>query len=120
MKSFLALSFIICFAGNVILCGAPGADLSAKIIGKWLGPRKFVVFMADGTWGVQRNEESEVDSKQRRWRVTGDKLTMRYPSNNGVETAHFTIVLLTDEKLILKIGDYAEDYKRVRENGSRR
>jgi len=116
MRSFLALSFIICFAGNVILCGAPGADLSAKIIGKWLGPRKLWVFMADGTWGVQRNEESEVDSKQRRWSVNGDKLTMSYPSDNAVETAHFTIVLLTDEKLILKSGDYTVEYERVPEN----
>lgn len=80
---------------------------SEKIVGCWLGPRKFEIYHADGTWGVKRNEDAPEDIRGRRWQIEGDKLILKYPSsNNGFETAVFTIISCTEHELVLDADGY--------------
>ena len=87
-------------------------DYSKRILGCWLGPRKFNVYHADGTWGVKRNEDAPENVRGRRWRVDGNKLILTYPGDHGLETATYTIVLCTPHKLILDANGYRQEYTR--------
>jgi hypothetical protein len=85
----------------LVFSAASSHDHSKLIVGCWLGPRKFDVYHADGTWGVKRNEDAPEDIRGRRWRVEGDELFLTFPGDNGMETAAYTIVSCTEQKLIL-------------------
>jgi len=90
-------------------------DYAKKIIGCWLGERKFDVYHADGTWGFKRNEEAPEDVGGR-WRVEGDKLIITGQTDDGYSTATCTIISCTDHTLILEIDGYREQYKRYSED----
>jgi hypothetical protein len=87
-------------------------DYSKAIIGGWLGPRKFEVYHADGTWGVKRNEDAPEDVRGRRWHINGNKLIITYPGDHGLETGELTIISLTDHKMVLGSGDYKRELTR--------
>ena len=87
-------------------------DYSKLILGRWLGPRKFSVFHADGHWGVLRNEESSEDIRGRRWHIKGNKLILTYPGDHGMDTGTYTIVTLTAEKLVTDADGDREEYRR--------
>ena len=94
-------------------------DYSKRIVGRWLGPRKFRIFHSDGTWGVQRNEDSPEGVHGRRWRISGKKLILTYPTDNGagtpehMTTAVYTIILFTPQKLVTEVDGYRETYDRA-------
>jgi hypothetical protein len=87
-------------------------DYSKAIVGCWLGPRKFEVYHADGTWGVKRNEDAPEDISGRRWHIKGNKLVITYPADQGPETAELTIVSLTEHKLVLDGSGYKKELTR--------
>ena len=82
-------------------------DYAKKIVGCWLGERKFDVYHADGTWGFKRNEDAPEDVGGR-WRVEGDKLIVTGQTDDGFATAAYTIISCTDHTLILEIDGYRE------------
>jgi hypothetical protein len=114
--SIVALWFL---AGPAVSIAGPSRDYSKLIRGCWLGSRKFEVYHADGRWGVKRNEDAPEDTKGRRWRVDGDKLSLTYPGDHGLETAVYTIISCTEHKMILFIDGQTENYDRYREAPSR-
>ena len=84
-------------------------ELSKRIIGRWLGPRKFIIFHADGTWAVQRNEDAEQVIDGRRWHINGNELTLASPYGSDSET----IVSFSRTKFITKDGDHTTRYDRA-------
>ena len=66
-------------------------DYSKCILGRWLGPRKYVSFYSDGRWGVQRNEDAPTEINGRRWRLEGNKLLLTFRGDSGLVTAESTI-----------------------------
>jgi hypothetical protein len=99
--AIFALSFL---SGPAVTIAGPSRDYTKLIVGCWLGPRKFDVYHTDGSWGVKRSEDAPEDIRGRRWRVEGDKLFLTFPGDNGMETADYTIVACTAQKLILYAG----------------
>ena len=86
-------------------------DYAKKIIGCWLGERKFDVYHTKGMWGFKRNKDAPEDDGGR-WRVEGDKLIITGRTDDGFATAAYTIISCTDHALILEINGYREEYKR--------
>jgi hypothetical protein len=82
-------------------------DYSERILGRWLGPRKYISFYADGRWGIQRNEGASVEIGVRRWRIEGNKLYLTFPGDTGLMTAECTITSFTTKQFV------TEDYKVV-------
>jgi len=75
-------------------------DYSTRILGRWLGPRKYVTFFADGRWGVQRNEDAPIQINGRRWRIEGSKLLLTWRGDTGLMTAESTITSFTTKQFI--------------------
>ena len=107
-------AFCICLVLTLVSvsAGASPRDYSKAIVGCWLGSRKFEVYHADGTWGVKRNEDAPEDISGRRWHVKGNRLVLTYPGDHGLETAVFTIVSLTDHKMVLDASGDKEELTR--------
>lgn len=99
----------------LVACAAPkeSDDYSNRILGRWLGSRKFSVFHADGSWGVQRNEDSPEEINGRRWRIQGNKLLLTFKGDTGLETAEFTIISMTAQRFVIEADDYKESYDRA-------
>jgi hypothetical protein len=110
-----ALAALMVFSLAIPPCtsmAATSAGYSKRILGCWLGARKFHVYYADGTWGVKRNEDAPEEKEGRRWHINGKKLIVTYPGDHGLETAVCTIVFCTDKKLILESEGRRERYER--------
>ena len=75
-------------------------DYAKRILGRWLGRRKYVAFYADGRWGVQRNEDAPIDIDGRRWRIEGNKLLLTFPADSGLVTSESTITSFTTKQFI--------------------
>jgi hypothetical protein len=107
-------AFFICLVLTVasLTAGAVPRDYSRAIVGCWLGPRKFEVYHANGTWGIKRNEDAPEDIRGRRWHIQGNKLVITYPGDHGMDTAELTIVSLTEHKLVFDAGGYKEELTR--------
>src|ERR1039457_3126857 len=75
-------------------------DYSKRILGRWLGRRKYITFYADGRWGVQRNEDAPITIQGRGWRVKGNKLSVTWQGDTGVTTAESTIVSFRTKQFI--------------------
>jgi len=75
-------------------------DYAKRILGRWLGPRKYVAFYADGRWGVQRNEDAPIEIDGRRWRIEGNKLLLTFRGDTGLVTAESTITSFTTKQFI--------------------
>jgi hypothetical protein len=118
IRHLAAVVTVILFATTAsIATPKQSEDYAKRIVGRWLGPRKFRIFHADGTWwGVQRNEDAPEDLRGRRWRISGKKLILTYSSDDGVGTPEhmvtgvYTIILLTPQKLITEIDGYKQEY----------
>lgn len=106
----LVAAFVSSLAAPVV-SAATSHDYSKLIVGCWLGPRKFDVYHADGTWGVKRNEDASEDIRGRRWCIEGDKLFLTFPGDDRMDTAVYTIVSCTEQKLILDDG-HRQEYTR--------
>ena len=108
----LVVDFVSLYATPVASTFERMPDYSKLICGCWLGPGKFEVYHADGTWGVKRNENAPEDIRGRRWRIEGDKLILIYPGDQGLETAVCTIVSCTAHKLVLDFDGYRQELTR--------
>ena len=87
-------------------------DYSKRIVSRWLGSRKFAIFHANGTWGIQRNEDSPEDIDGRRWRIQGNKLFMTFRGDHGFQTTEFTIISFSPQKFITEVDGHKETYDR--------
>ena len=87
--SFTTALVSLIFASNSVADPGGSSDLSKRILGRWLGSRKFEIYYADGTWAVQRNENSKPDKEGRHWQVDGNKLILTYPGGKVSETILF-------------------------------
>ena len=81
---------------------------STRILGRWLGPRKLIIFHRDGTYGIQRNETAPEDSKNRHWHIRGNQLWTSAPFGSGAET----IVSFTDTEFVTDVDGYRTTYRR--------
>src|SRR5262249_49085420 len=75
-------------------------DYAKRILGRWLGRRKYVAFYADGRWGVQRNEDAPTDIDGRRWRIEGNKLLLTFRADSGLVTSESTITSFMTKQFI--------------------
>jgi hypothetical protein len=75
-------------------------DYSKRILGRWLGPRKYVAFFADGRWAVQRNEDAPLEISGRRWRIEGNKLLLTFRGDTGLITDESSITSFTTKQFI--------------------
>ena len=73
-------------------------DYAKRILGRWLGRRKYVAFYADGRWGVQRNEDAPIDIAGRRWRIEGNKLLQTIKVDTDIVTHESTITSFTTKQ----------------------
>ena len=114
------LHYIIAAVVLVASCGVRSSSVAGddpdvdpqRVLGCWLGPRKFAVYHPDGTWGVKRHEDAPEDFRGRRWRIDGNTLFLTFPGDRGMTTVHFTIVSLTDREMILEADGYQQTYVR--------
>ena len=83
------------------------SDYSKLILGKWLGPRKYEIYYSDGTWGVQRYEDAPIDKKDRHWKINGDKITLTFPGDHGVDSVTETIYILNSKQFITRDDGYS-------------
>ncbi|SRR5260221_4604810 len=112
MKGLLVKLLSLFLATSVAIAAAE-ENYSKLILGTWLGPRKFRIFHADGTWGVQRNEAEPEERAGRRWSIKGHELTLSYPGDKGVETGIFAITELTKDRLVLEVDGHRDEYRRA-------
>ena len=85
-------------------------DYAKRILGRWLGPRKYVTFYADGRWGVQRNENAPIEINGRRWRIEGNKLLLTWRGDTGLITAESTITSFTTKQFITEADGHKTTY----------
>jgi hypothetical protein len=100
------------FAFVSATAGEPRRDYSKAILGCWLGPRKFEIYHADGTWGVKRHEDAPEVINGRRWHIKGKTLVITWPGDRGLETAELIIVSLTERKMLLDADGYKKELVR--------
>ena len=84
-------------------------DYSKRILGRWLGPRKYATFYADGRWGVQRNEDSPTEIDGRRWRIEGNKLLLTFQDVPGV-THESTITSFRTKQFLTEDNGHKKTY----------
>ena len=114
MKRALFLVLTLLVAGTKSFAAPKQSeDYSKRILGRWLGPRKFHIFHANGTWGVQRNEDAPEDIDGRRWRIQGNKLFLKFRGDAGLQTAEFTIISFTSKRFITEADGHKETYDRA-------
>jgi len=120
MLSLKTLAFIIlasamllgCISSTVAAAPKDPNDYSKRILGRWLGPRKFEIFNSDGSWSVQRNEDSKPDTGGRRWHIQGNQLILTYPGDHGMDTGIYTIVSFTQRRFVTEVDGYRQTYDR--------
>ena len=84
--------------------------MRVRILGRWLGRRKYVTYYADGRWGVQRNEDAPVEIEGRRWRIEGNKLLLTWRGDAGSQTAESTITSFTTKQFMTEADGRKETY----------
>ena len=119
-RTLKTLTFIILNSAVLLGCTSPvvtatpkDSDYSKRILGRWEGPRKFRIFHADGTWGVQRLEENPEDIDGRRWHIKGNKLFLTFRGYRGFETTVYTIVSFTPKSFTTEEDGHKELYERT-------
>ena len=80
----------------------PSEDYAKRILGRWLGPRKYVAFYADGRFGVQRNEDAPVEIAGRQWRIEGNKLIQTIRVDSDVVTHESIITSFRTRQFIIE------------------
>jgi len=85
-------------------------DYSKRILGRWLGRRKYAAFFADGSWGVQRNEETPIEINGRRWRIEGKKLFLTWRGEAGLQTTERIITSFMTKRFVTEGGGRNETY----------
>ncbi len=96
--TFTTLLLLLMLASAGIADPKAGNDYSKQILGRWLGSKKFEIYYADGTWAVQRNEDSKPDKEGRHWHIDGDKLVLTFPGGTSSET----ITSMSKSKFVTK------------------
>lgn len=94
----------------------PHPDAKA-IVGTWIysskvRPTRIIVFHADGSWGLRKFDARPEDNRGRRWRLEGDSLTLRYPSDQGFDTHAYKIVSFTRHEFVTETSGYRFTYTR--------
>ena len=85
-------------------------DYARRILGRWLGPRKYTVFHADGRWGVQRNEDAPIEISGRRWRIEGNKLIWTFVDEPAADAFVQTIITFTAKQFVTEIEGSKKTY----------
>ena len=85
-------------------------DYSERILGRWIGRRKYVAFFADGSWGVQRSEATPIEFNGRRWRIEGNKLFLSWRGENGLQTIERIITSFMTKRIVTEGDGYNETY----------
>jgi hypothetical protein len=85
-------------------------DYAKRILGRWLGRRKYIAFYADGRWGVQRNEDAPIEIDGRRWQIDGDKLLLTFRGDADVITSQSTITSFMSKQFITETNGHTETY----------
>ena len=81
----LLLDFAVLFGSRMLNWLVAGCERhSTRIPGRWLGRRNYVIFHADGTWGVQRHDTAPETVDGRRRGVEGDKLILEWQLGGSV------------------------------------
>jgi len=111
----LALSLAL--VATVVSAAPLRPDVKA-IVGTWVftskyRPSRIIVFHADGSWGVRKFDDRPEDIRGRRWRVQDSTLTLKYPADDGFDTATYKIVSFTPRKFVTEIHGYESTYRRV-------
>jgi hypothetical protein len=88
----------------------PTDDYAKRILGRWLGSRKYVAFYADGKWGVQRNEDAPTDIDGRHWRIEGNRLLLTFRSDSGLMTSESTIKAFTAKQFVTEHDGHKETF----------
>jgi hypothetical protein len=86
-------------------------DYAKRILGRWLGRRKYITFYADGRWGIQRNEDAPIGIEGRRWRLEGNKLLRTWRGETGLHTDESTITSFTTKQFITEKDGYKETFE---------
>src|SRR5438094_234654 len=108
-RKLILLLSLFAFGPRILATLADSNSYTRRVLGRWLGPRKYVWFHRDGSWGVQRNEDAPVDIDGRRWRIEDGKLKLEFPG--GEHSA--TIVEFSNDKFITKQDGITTVYERV-------
>ena len=85
-------------------------DYAERILGRWLGPRKYLSFYADGRWGIQRNEDAPIEIDGRRWQIEGNKLLLAFRGDIDLVTAESTITSFTTKQFITEANGHKQTY----------
>ncbi len=109
----LASALLLDCTAQTVSAAPNHSDYSKRILGRWLGPRKFIIFHANGTWAVQRNEDAPQEINGRRWHINGNKLTLTFPGDHGTQSVVDTIVSFTQNKFVTKDDGIATTYERA-------
>jgi hypothetical protein len=114
----LVLALGVAIAGGSVIASAGQADYSKALVGSWIysgkaRPTRIVVFHPDGSWGVRKFDDQPEDIRGRRWRVDGDSLILRYPSDYGFETGAYKILSFAPRKFVTETQGYRFTYTRI-------
>ncbi|SRR6266700_684890 len=116
MKIVVAL--VLGLAGACVVSAASERNYSHAIEGSWIysskvRPMRIIVFHADGSWGVRKFDDRAEDIRGRRWKVEGDSLVLRYPSDHRFDTRIDKIVSFTSHKFVTEQQGYRFTYTRI-------
>jgi len=114
-------AFAVALLGLATVAAVPQRDYAKLIVGSWIysskvRPTRIIVFHADGSWGVRKFDERPEDIRGRRWRVEGNNLILRYPSDKGFETHAYRIVSFTPREFVTETEGYRFTYTRIEQS----
>jgi hypothetical protein len=81
-------------------------------------PERSIVFHGDHTWGVEHYAPSSTDERWgtiyedirgRRWRLSGNTLIFRAPSDHGFKTDSEKITSFTQDKIVTDKATYTRE-----------
>ena len=119
MKLVIALICVLLPLSTNIAAPKDSEGYSKRILGRWLNTDKgkLVIFHSNGSWGVQRNEETR-EKIHGRWHIRGNKLILTYPSDEGIGTpvhiltGTYTIISFTPKSFVTETQGYKQFYER--------
>ncbi len=85
-------------------------NYTKRILGRWLGPRKYISFFADGGWGIQRNEDAPIEIHGRRWRIEVETLFLTFQGDTDLVTSKGIITSFTTKQFITEADGHKRTY----------
>lgn len=110
-KSILMLALILIVSTFALASCGDDSDPKSSIVGEWRydygKSYQILLFEEDGTFLNTHHEYGSAWTEDGRYTVKGDKLTLSYDGEDEV----YTILLLTDDTLIIQYNGGNEDPK---------